>query len=134
MHTNKHSKTSFASIDEFYTFGSEFREVALSVRHLIFDTVPKCTEKLSWGIPMYSLKKYFCYLNYRKNIEHTDKSLDTQETLLFLGFTYGYRMFDSNKIFEPTKHSQIKYVRLNSDTDFEVIKDYLLQAVEIDGL
>jgi hypothetical protein len=122
---------SFASVDDFFDFQNRFQEVATDFRTRILKQYPGIMEKLSYGIPFYRLRKNICFLNYRQNLNHADKTLDSKEYGLFLGIYYGFMMFDNHKMFERTKHSMIRYIKLEPTTNLDLIMDYIAQAAEI---
>lgn len=77
----------------------EIQNILKKLRFLILASAPQLTEKISHGIPFFSLKKRIFYLNPGKN--HVD-----------LGFCDGH-LLSENPLLETKNRTQIKTIRFN---------------------
>jgi hypothetical protein len=132
MSSHSQKPSTFENIQEFFDYESEYQSVALDLRRLIKKDFPELSEVKLFDIPWYRLKKNICFLTYRKDILHKDKTKDQQKFKLFIGFYFGYQLFDNYNLFEDTKHTMIKYIHLDTNTNLELIKDYIIQAIELE--
>jgi hypothetical protein len=96
----------------------EHIQILKTLRQLIHKTVPKTTEDLKWGIPVFTKSKIFTYLRCSKN--H-----------IALGLYNIDRINDKEKLLEGTgktmKHLKIKKLE---DIDSQLIVDWLKKTAD----
>ena len=86
---------------------TEVRELLTAAHHFLQETLPPfATCAIKWGIPFYSLRRNFCYLN-----RHRDH--------ITLGFPHGYRLAPQPGVLlgvgENLKH--VRYLEIRSVED-----------------
>ncbi len=60
---NKFQKVSFHDYDEFFDYlPAEEQKLVQVLRSIILETIPEVTEKISYNVPFYSLRKRICYI------------------------------------------------------------------------
>lgn len=101
----------------------EKREMYIVLRDFIIETVPGVTNKISYGIPFFYLKKPFCYLHQNKN-----GGID-------LSFMAGHRMSNPYGKLEKRDRKLVRtlYYQSINDIDLNILKDTLLEAAEFDN-
>jgi hypothetical protein len=110
------------TVDEFVESNvlPEFRPVVAALRSLMKECAPRAQEVISYGIPMYALKKPIAWIN-------------PSQTGVTLGFREAASFEDRYGLLRGTgKHA--KHVRLRnlSDVNTTALKYYIKQAVKLD--
>ena len=122
----------FPSLDAFYDFlPSNELQVAQILRQLIYDSVPICTEKLSYNVPFFYGQKSICFIWPGSVLWGKKKSYNGVR----LGLTHGYLLDNSMEYFEQGNRKYVIHRDFLSpqDIDHDIVKAYLQQAAEIDG-
>jgi len=122
----------YPSLDAFYDFlPSNELQVAQMLRQLIYDSVPICTEKLSYNVPFFYGQKSICFIWPGSVLWGKKKSYNGVR----LGLTHGYLLDNSMEYFEEGNRKYVIHRDFLSpqDIDHDIVKAYLQQAAEIDG-
>jgi hypothetical protein len=85
----------------------EVRELLLAAHHFLHENLPPfATSTIKWGIPLYSLRRNFCYLN-----RHRDH--------ITLGFPHGYKLTPRPGVLlgESEKLKRVRYLKIRSVED-----------------
>lgn len=123
----------FKSLVAFYEFlPIEELKVAQTLTEIIFDSVPICTEKLSYNVPFFFGHKSICFIWPGSVLWGKKKSYDGVR----LGLTHGHLLDNSLEYFHQGNRKQVIHrdFLTSKDVDVDVVKSYLQQAAEIDGL
>ena len=122
----------FPSLDAFYDYLPP-KELAttLLLRELIYDSIPICTEKLSYNVPFFYGQKSIFFIWPGSVLWGKKKSYDGVR----LGLTQGYLLDNSMEYFEQGNRKYVIHRDFSSpqDIDHDIVKAYLQQAAEIDG-
>ena len=120
----------FTSVEDFLEFlPANERKIVDVLRSLVLQTIPECTEKLSYNVPYYSRKKRICYI-WPSSVPWGNVKLNGVQ----LGFCYGNLIDDEIGFLEKGKRKQV-YVKTfmkPAEIDHEMVKAYLDLAVEVD--
>jgi Domain of unknown function (DU1801) len=122
----------FNTLEEFFEFlpPDELKMVQL-LRSIVFDCLPNCTEKLSYNVPFYKIKKGICFIwpasvAWGKTVSHKG---------VRFGFNQGYKMRDEINYLDRGTRKQVYWKDFESikDIEIDILKAYLFEAVEVDG-
>jgi hypothetical protein len=97
------------------------REIYIILREFIHECVPQVTEKISYGIPFFYLKKPFCYMHRHKG------GVD-------LSFMAGHAMSNPHGALDMRDRSRVGSLHYDDvlEVDLEILKDTLLEAASFD--
>ena len=99
----------------------EFQPIVAMVRELMKECAPKATEVISYGIPVYKIKKIFAVISPNK------------EGITF-SFTHGTEFEDKYNLLrgvgKVSKHVKIKNL---ANVNKEALRYYIKQALEIEA-
>ena len=110
------------TVDEFVQkkVQPEHRELVAEVRALMRRHAPQAEELISYGIPMYRLKKPIAWIT-------------PSRSGITLGFREGTQFKDKFGLLKSaSRHSKNIRMRTLKDLDRAAIRDYIRQAVELD--
>jgi hypothetical protein len=127
----KMQNVSFTTIDEFFDFlPEEELKLVHYLRQLIFDCIPDCKEKLSYNVPYYYGHSSICFI-WPSSISWGHVK---QEKTVRLGFTKAYLLHDELNYLDKGTRKQVywKDFENSKEIDKELIKSFLLEAVNID--
>jgi hypothetical protein len=128
----KMQQVSFRSIEEFFDFlpGKE-RTITEMLRKIVLDCLPNCTEKLSYNVPYYKIRKNICFI-WPASVTWGSKV--TYEGVRF-GFTQGYLLRDETNFLDKGGRKQVYWKDFKSirDIDIDLLRTMLFEAAEIDS-
>ena len=111
-----------ATVDEFVARKvlPEFRPVVAAIRKLMKENAPDAHEEISYGIPMYGLRKPVAWINPSK-------------TGITLGFRQGASFADSYGLLRGTA-KDARHVRMRNvdEVNSAALKYYIKQALTLD--
>jgi hypothetical protein len=121
-----------AELDEFWSYKSEHQQNILQLKAVIEEKFGGALVPfVKWGCPMYCIKikgkyKPVCHFIYLRQGK-------TKKLLFHFGFFQGYKMFDYNGLFEPTKMSMIRGIPITElDSELtDMIVEYIQQAIDL---
>lgn len=122
---------SFQNLEEFWEFlENDELKIALALREIIIDTIPKISEKLSYNVPYFKINSNICFI-WPSSITWGN----VKQKGVRLGFTKGYLLEDSNQYLSKEHRKQVYWKDFSSleEIDFEKIAILLLNAMEIDS-
>lgn len=126
----KMQEVSFRNVHEFLDFLPEDElKITEILRTLIFECVPNVTEKLSYNVPFYKLKKNICFIWPASVLWGKKKSY----TGVRLGFTLGYLLQDEIEYLDKGDRKQVYYKDFTSVSQFdrEIIATFFYNSVQI---
>ncbi len=99
-----------------------------SLRQLVFDTLPRVREKLSYNVPFYYLNRRIAFI-WPGHVPWGG----IQDGVL-LGFTKGYLFQDEKILFPEARHKEIRQLRFTTPEQIPVdlIKALLIEAAALD--
>jgi uncharacterized protein YdhG (YjbR/CyaY superfamily) len=98
----------------------EFRPVVAALRKLMKENAPNAQELISYGIPVYAMKKPMAWINPSK-------------TGVTLGFREGTHFDDKYGLLRGTaKHAKHVRIKNLADMNTAALKYYIKQAVKLD--
>jgi hypothetical protein len=121
---------SFRNVDEFLDFlPEEELKITLRLRKIVLDCIPNVTEKLSYNVPYYFLKKRICFI-WPASILWGKKQ--TYEGVRF-GFTSGHLLHDKTGYLDKGDRKEVYWRDFKSlkEIDEEVLREFIFQAVYI---
>jgi uncharacterized protein YdhG (YjbR/CyaY superfamily) len=99
----------------------ELQPVATFIRRLVKEFARGAVEDFSYDMPLFRMRHIVAYFIPKK------------ENITF-SFTYGVRFEDTNNLLRGRgKHDRYVKIRDLKKVNIEALKDYIQQAVEIDG-
>jgi hypothetical protein len=99
----------------------ELQPVAIFIRRLVKECAPEAVEDFSYDMPVFRMRRIFAYF------------IPNKENITF-SFTYGVRFEDKYNLLRGRgKHARYVKIRDLKKVNIEALKDYIQQAVEIDG-
>lgn len=110
------------TVDEFVATKvvPEFRPVVAAIRNVIKESAPDAHEVISYGIPMYGLKKPLAWINPSK-------------TGITLGFRQGASFADRYGLLRGTaKHAKHVRMRHLGEVNTPALRYYIKQALKLD--
>ena len=122
----------FGNVAELLAFLPEDQlQITEQLRSIILETIPHATEKLSYNVPYYKLRKNVCFIwpgavPWGKTIKEG----------VMLGFTYGYLLHDEGHYLERGERQQVfaKTYREPEAIEAEIIRHFLLESAEVDEM
>jgi uncharacterized protein YdhG (YjbR/CyaY superfamily) len=112
------------TVDEFVETKvlSEFRPIVSAIRSLMKECAPAAREEISYGIPMYALKKPMAWISPSK-------------TGISLGFREGAAFEDAYGLLRvAVRHAKHLKLKTMADVNAPALRYYIKQAVKIDKL
>ena len=106
-------------------------QITERLQGIIWETIPRVKEKLSYNVPFYSVRKNMCFI--WPGAIPWGKTVKDGVTL---GFSYGYLLHDVSNFLEQGDRKQVytkTYFRVE-EIDEEIIRHFLLESVEIDEM
>lgn len=128
----KMQQVSFSTVEEFLDFLPEHeRTLTELLRKIVFGCLPICTEKLSYNVPFYKIRKNICFI-WPASVTWGSKA--TYEGVRF-GFTQGYLLRDETSFLEKGERKQVYWKDFTSirETDIDMLRAMLFEAAEIDS-
>ncbi len=128
---NKFQNIRFSSVGDFLDYiPEEERIIVEELRNLVFECIPDIKEKLSYNVPFYSRKKRICFI-WPSSIPWGK----VKENGVQIGFTNGHLIHDYAGILEKSDRKHLHSCTFFSvdEIDFEVLRDYLFEALELDN-
>ncbi len=125
-------KPKFKDIDEFLEYlPDDELQITLMLRKIVFHCLPNCTEKLSYNVPFYKVRKQVCFIWPASVLWGYSKTYDGVR----FGFNKGYLMKDEIGFLSKGERKQVFWRDFKSEKEIDVdlLKAYLFEAVEIDG-
>lgn len=105
----------------------EIRSLLWQIHHTILNAHPKMRDRISFGIPMFCVKKEICYfgiIKAKKGVE--------------IGFHRGYQLSNEQGILEDKKRKYIHGVTFKDLNDFqekeEAFNEVLQEAIILDEI
>jgi hypothetical protein len=99
----------------------ELQPVTAFIRRLVKECAPEAVEDFSYDMPVFRMRHIFAYF------------IPNKESITF-SFTYGVRFEDKYNLLRGRgKHARHVKIRDWKKVNIEALKDYIQQAVEIDG-
>jgi hypothetical protein len=100
----------------------EKKEIYLILREIVHETLPKASEKLSYGIPFFYLNKPLCYIHQHKN------GVD-------LSFVRGYAFTNYGELLEKRDRKMVRSLHYKgvNDIDVLILKEILTEASNVDS-
>ena len=130
MAKNKFQPVSFTTVDDFFEYiTSQELLLVKALRHIIFESIPGISEKLSYNVPFYSLHKRICFIWPASIPWGKVKGNGVQ-----LGFINGHLLGDTVGYLEENNRQYLRsrtFTQL-SEEDVLIIKSLLHEAAAID--
>lgn len=106
-------------------------EIVVSLRELVFSTLPSIEERLSFNVPFYRLRKGICYI-WPGAVSWGNKTWEGVE----FGFNYGYLLADKANYLDRGNRKQVynKRFSLLKNINAELLSAYLIEAAELDDM
>ncbi len=123
----------FTSVEECLAYLPEKeRAITEYLRNIVFEAIPNCSEKLSYNVPYYRVKKSICFI-WPASITWGTKA--TYEGVRF-GFTSGNLLADEAGILEKGNRKQVYWIDFKDIQSIpkSTIKAYLHEAALLDEL
>lgn len=121
---------SFNSLEDFYAaLTGEERAIVLKLREIIYSVIPHCTEKLSFNVPYFRLRRSVCFI-WPSLVQWGD----VKQSGVRLGFAKGYLLDDVWGYLDKGKRKQIYWreIETMNEIDEEIIAALLIQAALLD--
>lgn len=128
---NKIQKVSFRNVEEFLDYIPENELIIVEqLRNLVYECIPNAKEKLSFNVPFFSRDKNICCI-WPASIPWGN----VPESTVVLGFTSGHLLDDPYKIMKAGSRKYVRTIEFDvtQDIDYEMVKFYLYEALEIDS-
>ena len=125
---NKFQPVDFQDLDDLFEFLPEDElQIVKLLRSIIYECIPEIKEKLSYNVPFFKLKKTICFI-WPGSVPWGGTFEGVQ-----LGFSKGHLLshagyLDAGK----RKFVRIKTFKPPQDIDFEIVRNLLYEAAEID--
>lgn len=118
----------FKTIDQLLDYiPTKERKIVEILRDIILDTLPHCTEKLSYNVPYYSLKKRICF------IWPGSVPWGKVKEGVMIGFTYGSQLTDLGYLDKGNRKTVFTKTYFSpTDMDSKIITTLLLESAIID--
>lgn len=128
------SQNQFNSLVEFFDFlPEEERRITLSLRDLIYETLPEIKEKLSYQVPFFKLNKNICFIWPAAILWGNKKSYDGVR----MGFSYGFQLIKKYNNIDLADRKQVAYLHFSSLPDVEkqhnLVRNLLLESRNFDS-
>ena len=127
---NKIQPVKFQSIEDFLSYLPDHeRKIVDFLRQIIWQSIPDCREKLAYNVPYYYRFSRICFI-WPSSVPWGKVKLNGVQ----LGFCQGHLLPDDLKDLEKGIRKQVytkTFSHLN-DIDLDMVKTYLLSAVEVD--
>lgn len=129
---NKFQDVNFRNVEEFFEYLPK-NELAMvqALRHLIFDCIPRCKEKLSYNVPFYSKYSGICFI-WPAAVPWGK----VQTKGVRLGFNKGYLLNDEIGYLDKGTRKQIYCKDFTSvqeiENDTDILKCFLFEAAGLD--
>lgn len=123
----------FQSLVEFIDYlPHEEREITLILRDLIRETLPQCSEKLSYNVPFYKINRTICFIWPASILWGTKKSYSGVR----LGFSYGTLLDPKGSFLDLGERKSVGYLDFTHLEELPIaeIKHYLLQSAKLDAI
>lgn len=128
---NQFQPFSFADVEEFLDFlTEEERKIVRVLRSIIQDCLPEAREKLAYNVPFYYRNRRLAYI-WPASVPWGG----FRQEGVALGFCYGHLLDNSENYLLGDANKQIRYLifRELSDIDPDLVRAYLLEAMEVDS-
>ena len=122
----------FKDVDDFLEYlPDDERKIVDHLRNLIFQCLPNVREKLSYNVPYFFGKKRIVFI-WPASVPWGM----SQQNGVLLGFCTGHLMSDRKQILNRENRKVIGTILITkvSEIDEEIVREYLLEAGEIDGV
>jgi len=120
----------FDSVEDFLDYLPDYeRKIVDILRTILLDSIPGCTEKLSYNVPYYYRHSRICFI-WPSSIPWGNVKMNGVQ----LGFCNGYLLQDDINYLEKGKRKQV-YIKTFQDikeVDVDLVKTYIFDAVEVD--
>ncbi|MBK9247641.1 MAG: DUF1801 domain-containing protein [Ignavibacteria bacterium] len=132
---NKFQNVNFASLEDCYAYVQPGElEIMNLFRQVILETIPHCTEKLSYNVPYFYGNSRICYL-WPASVPWGNVAMNGVQ----FGFCDGNQLVDKFSYLDKGNRKQVYYKQYSSvenvsPDDITIIHELLLQAVTIDNL
>lgn len=128
---NKFQNIGFKSVGEFldYLPANEL-EIVDELRSLVFECIPEVKEKLSYNVPFYSRNNSICFI-WPASVPWGK----VENNGVKFGFTKGSLLKDYASYLGKGDRKQVytKTFFTPAEIDFDILRDYLFEALEIDS-
>jgi hypothetical protein len=127
---NRFQKIDFITIDDFLEYLPKNElELVKVLRTFILENIPNCIEKLAYNVPFYYWHSRICFI-WPSSVPWGNVKLNGVQ----LGFCNGYLLNDNFNWLEKGNRKQVysKTFSNINDINFELLKIYLYDAIEID--
>lgn len=117
---------SFSTFDDFLVYlPEEQQKLVLRLKDLILETIPGCTEKMSYNVPFYHVHTRVCYL-WPAAIPWGNVPLEG----VTLGFCQGWLLHDEIGYLDKGNRKQVytKTFYDVKDIDADLVQAYLMEA------
>jgi hypothetical protein len=122
----------FRSVEEFLDYlPADELKIVEALREIVFECIPDCTEKLSYNVPFYKRSSNICFI-WPASITWGGVK---QHGVRF-GFTKGYLIRDESHYLDKGDRKQVYWKDFFAlkEIDADLLRSYLLEAVELDAL
>lgn len=106
------------------------RAIAAYLRHIVLNTSPKFTEKLSYGVPYFYINSRVCF------IWPASAPLSIHKQGVQLGFCKGNQLINPHGIMDMAERKEVGivlYTQINQINE-DLVKELLFEAIELDAL
>ena len=120
----------FLSLEDFLSYlPNHERKIVDFLRQIIWQCIPDCQEKLAYNVPYYYRFSRICFI-WPASVPWGNVKLNGVQ----LGFCQGHLLPDDLEYLEKGKRKQVytKTFAQLKDIDGDMVKAYLLSAVEVD--
>lgn len=102
-----------------------------SLRDLILQTEPRLIEKINYGVPYYVRHRMVCFIwPVSAPNAPTAKNQTWDNTIVSLGFCYGNKLSNDQRILLSEGRKQVYIVRLRSMNEFQLLRQPITEIVQ----
>ncbi|MGE0587063.1 MAG: DUF1801 domain-containing protein [Cyclobacteriaceae bacterium] len=120
-----------ADVDEFVaSLPRSERVITQTLRNIIMDSDPRITEKLSYGVPYFSIRRRICF------VWPASAPYGPRDGKVSLGLCYGYLISDHDGLLQMDGRTQVSVARFSalSEIDERKINEIMQEAILVDNM
>lgn len=127
---SKYQHVEFKTVDNFLEYLPEQElKIVTFLRNVVLDSIPNCTEKLSYNVPYYSRFSRICFI-WPPSIPWGNRTIQGVQ----FGFCNGYLLEDEIGFLNKGLRKQVFWKEYSTlkEIDVYLLKSYLYDAIVID--
>jgi hypothetical protein len=102
-----------------------------SLRNVILETEPRLIEKMNYGVPYFVRNRMVCFIwPVSAPNAPTTKNQTWNNTIVSLGFCYGNKLSNDQRILLAEGRKQVYVVRLRSMKDFQRLQLPIVEIIQ----